>query len=308
MTKKIFDVIIIGGGPAGYTSALYTSRAGLETLVIEKLGPGGQMAQTTQIDNYPGVEKGIDGFSLALKMQEGAEFFGAKTLVSEVISVDLKGDIKTITTKKEQLYSKTVIIAIGAEPKKIGIERENELQGKGIGYCASCDGMFYKDKVVTVIGGGNSAVANALYLSNICKKVMLIHRGENLSSTKIYNIPLQKTDNIEIIKNSALEEILGNNKVSGIRIKNLKDNTLSTIDCEGIFISIGRSPQTNIFKNQIALDDSGYIIADETTQTSISGVFAAGDVRTKPFRQITTATSDGTTAAHFAEKYLTKNK
>lgn len=305
MDNHIYDVIIIGGGPAGYTSALYTARAGFDTLVIEKFSAGGQMTQTTQIDNYPGFDEGVDGFTLGFKMQAGAERFGAKTMQTEVLSVELKDKIKTVSTADGTLLSKTVIIATGAEHKHLGLENEENLIGKGVGYCATCDGMFYKNKTVAVVGGGNSAAADALFLSKICEKVILIHRRDTLKATKIYHEPLMKAKNVEFILDSIVTEILFDEMLNGLKIKNIKTDEESKILCDGFFISIGRSPETSIFKGQLDIDEFGYIIADETTKTNIDGVFAVGDVRTKPVRQIVTAVADGASAAHYIEEYFT---
>ncbi len=301
---KIYDVVIIGGGPSGYTAALYATRSGLDTLVIEKFSAGGQMTETAQIDNYPGFDEGIDGFTLGFKMQSGAEKFGAQTINAEVTEVDLKENPKTIKTDSGEYFAKTVIIATGANHKHLGLENEEKLIGKGLGYCATCDGMFFKDNTVAVIGGGNSAAADALYLSKICKKVYLIHRRDTLRATKIYNEPLFKAENIEFKWNNRVTEFLFENKINGLKIENVNDSHQEEIALDGVFISIGREPVTELFKGQLELDNSGYIIADETTKTNISGVFAAGDVRTKALRQIITAASDGATAAHFSEEYI----
>ena len=301
---KIYDVIVIGGGPAGYTSAIYTSRAGFDTLVLEKFSAGGQMTQTPQIDNYPGFPESVDGYELGTKMREGAERFGTKTMQSEVIETNLKDKIKTIKTPDGVLLAHSVIIATGAEHKHLGLENEENLIGKGVGYCAACDGMFYKGKTATVVGGGNSAAADALLLSKICEKVIVVHRRDTLRAEKVYHEPLLKAQNVEFEWNSTVCEILADNKVTGIKIKNSAQGTEKEIYTDGVFISIGRAPRTELFRGQLDIDKNGYIIADETTKTSISGVFAVGDVRTKPVRQIVTATADGACASHFAEEYL----
>lgn len=302
--EKVYDIIVIGGGPAGYTSAIYTSRAGLDTLVIEKISAGGQMTQTAQIDNYPGFPEGVDGFELGTKMREGAERFGANTLQEEVLEVNLKDKIKTIKTPDRVLLAHSVIIATGAEHKHLGLENEEKLIGKGVGYCAACDGMFYKGKTAVVIGGGNSATADALLLSKICKRVIVVHRRDTLRAEKVYHEPLLKAQNVKFEWNSTVCEILAENKVTGVKIKNTIDGTEKEIYTDGVFISIGRTPQTELFRGQLDMDKNGYIIADETTKTGIGGVFAAGDVRTKSVRQIVTATADGACASHFAEEYL----
>ena len=302
--ENIYDMIIIGGGPAGYTAALYASRAGFNTVTVERMSPGGQMAITDIIDNYPGFEEGIDGFDLGIKMQRGAERFGAKTEYADVVSVDLTQKIKKVKTANGTLYGKTLVIATGANPKELGIQNERELIGRGVHYCAHCDGRFYKNKTVAVVGGGNTAAADALYLSRIAKKVYLIHRRDTLRATKIYHEPLMQADNIEFLWNSAVTEFTADDRVTGAKITNLKTGDVTRIDCDGVFISIGRKPATDFVRGKLLLDDDGYIIADETTRTDIPGVYAAGDVRTKALRQVVTAVSDGAVAVHFAEKYL----
>ena len=302
--EHIFDTIIVGGGPAGYTAALYAARAGLDAVLIEKLSAGGQMALTGDIDNYPGFDEGIDGFTLGMKMQQGAERFGAKTEYGEVLSVDFSKPVKEIITDSKAFFAKSVIIASGANPRELGIENEAELVGRGVHYCAHCDGRFYKDKTVAVIGGGNSAAADALYLSRLAKKVYLIHRRDKLRAENIYKKPLLEAQNIEFLWNTTAENFITDNRVTGLEIKNVLSGEISEISCDGVFISIGRKPATEFLKDAVELDENGYIIADETTKTNIDGVFAAGDVRTKTFRQIVTAVADGATAVHKTEEYL----
>ena len=302
----VYDTIIIGGGPAGYTAALYAVRAGLSTLVLEKFSAGGQMTQTSLIENYPGFEEGIDGFSLGFKMQQSAERFGAETIQTEVLSVELKSSPKKIVTDAGEYFAKTVIIATGAEHKHLGIEHEEELIGRGLGYCAACDGMLFKGKAVAVVGGGNSAAADALLLSKICSKVYVVHRRDTLRATKIYHEPLYKAENVVFLWNSEVSRLIFDKKISGIDISD-KDGETKRIDIDGLFISIGRSPSSEIFRGQLELDDSGYIVANESTKTSIDGVFAVGDIRTKVLRQIVTAAADGAVAAHFAEEYIANN-
>ncbi len=304
--QHIYDTIIIGGGPAGYTAALYASRAGLDTLVIERISAGGQMGLTDVIDNYPGFEEGVDGFTLGMKMQQSAERFGAKTEYTEVLSVDFSDNIKKVNTSDGDFLGKTVIISTGANPRELGLPNEKELIGKGVHYCAHCDGRFYKEKTVIVVGGGNSAVSDALYLSRFAKKVYLVHRRDTLRATKIYHEPLMRAENIEFIWDSTISEFIAENKITGAKIKNVKTESEINVTCDGIFISIGRKPATEFLDRILALDKYGYIIADETTKTNINGVYAAGDVRTKDLRQVVTAVSDGANAAHFAEKYLSQ--
>lgn len=302
--EHIHDIIIIGGGPAGYSAALYASRAGLDTVIIERIAPGGQMGLTDVIDNYPGFDEGIDGFTLGMKMQTGAERFGAKTAYANVVSVKLEGKTKKISADSGDYLSKTVIIATGANPRELGINGEDSLIGKGLHYCAHCDGHFYKGKNVLVVGGGNSAVSDALYLSNLCEKVTLVHRRDTLRATKIYHEPLMKAPNVEFIWNSTVADYIVDGKIVGAKIKNLISGEMTEYAFDGIFVSIGRKPATELFAGQIELDKNGYIVADETTKTNISGVFAVGDVRTKILRQVVTAVSDGAVAAHHAEEYL----
>lgn len=306
--EHIYDMIIVGGGASGYTAALYATRAGLDTLVIEKMSVGGQMTQTSQIDNYPGFDEGIDGFALGERMRAQAERFGAITKFTEANSADLSPKIKKIETSDGTFLAKTVVIATGARHKDLGIDKENEFVGKGLAYCAACDGMFYKGKTVAVVGGGNTAVQDALLLSRICEKVILIHRRDTLRATKIYHEPLFNTKNIEIRWNSAVSGLVGDTVISGVEIKDVQTGEKTELKVDGIFISIGRSPETELFKTQIELDKNGYIVADTSTKTNIPGVFAAGDVRTKMVRQVITAAADGAVASHFAEQYLAQVK
>ncbi|MBE6824709.1 MAG: thioredoxin-disulfide reductase [Ruminococcaceae bacterium] len=304
--EHIYDMVIIGGGPAGYTAALYSSRAGFDTVILERMSVGGQMTLTDVIDNYPGFPEGIDGFTLSQNMQQGAQHFGAKTMYDEVVSVDLSGEVKEIETAfSGKLYAKTVVIASGANPRELGLENEQELIGQGVHYCAHCDGRFYKDKVALVVGGGNSAVSDALYLSHLCKKVILVHRRDTLRATKVYHEPLKNAKNIEFYYNSVLSKVnTENSKVVSASLIDVKTNMKSEVECDGVFISIGRKPATEFLQNQLELDKGGYIVADESTKTSIDGVFAVGDVRTKVLRQVVTAVADGAVAVHYAEEFL----
>lgn len=299
--EHIYDMIVIGGGPGGYTAALYAARSGLDTVVLEKMSPGGQMAQTTRIDNYPGFQ-GVDGYTLGEQMQQNAEHFGAKTELAEVFSTDLSGEIKRVETSEGVFLGRTVVIATGASHRKLDLPREEALTGKGVAYCAACDGMFYRGKTVAVVGGGNSAVADAMALSRICKKVILIHRRDTLRATKIYHDQLG--DNVEFRWNSVVNRLLGDDRLTGLELKDVITGGLTKLPVDGVFVSVGRSPSSELFREQLAVDEGGYIVADETTRTTIPGVFAVGDVRTKAVRQVITAAADGAVAAHFAEEYL----
>ncbi|WP_373262899.1 thioredoxin-disulfide reductase [Hungatella hathewayi] len=305
MNDKIYDVVIIGGGPGGYSAALYCARSGMSVLVLEKLSPGGQMATTGQVDNYPGFEDGIDGFELGEKMKKGADRFGAETAFDEVIRVDLKAEPKKITTTGGELLTKTVVIATGASPRELGLPEEKKLRGRGVAYCAVCDGMRYKDKTVVVSGGGNSAAEDALFLAKICKKVYLVHRRDALRASMVYQNAL-KDSLVEFLWNSRIEEILHEKKVTGVRLADVKTGEEREIACDGVFVAIGRVPDTAVFEGQVERNEQGYIIADETTRTNVPGVFAVGDVRTKPLRQIVTAASDGAVASKFIEEFIQK--
>jgi len=302
--EHIYDVIIIGGGPGGYTAALYTARAGLDVLLLEKLSAGGQMALTSQIDNYPGFEEGVDGFELAEKMQAGAERFGAKTELAEVYSVELKEKIKKVDTSEGVFYGKTVVISTGAAPRELGIEQEQSLVGRGVNYCAACDGMFFRGKNVVVVGGGNSAAADALLLSRICEKVTVVHRRDTLRATKVYHEPLMQAENVDFAWDSVVTDLIYEDGFKGVRLKNVKTEEEKELSCDGIFISVGRKPVTEFLAGQIDLDVSGYIVADESTRTNLPGVFAVGDVRTKVLRQVVTAVADGAMASHYIDEYL----
>ena len=271
MEQKLYDVAIIGGGPGGYTAGLYCARSGFSVVVLEKLSPGGQMATTGQVDNYPGFEGGVDGFELGEKMQRGAERFGVETRFAEVTGVELAAVPKVIQTSEGEVRARAVVLATGASPREMGLPGEQELRGRGVAYCATCDGMMYRNKTVAVLGGGNSAVADALYLSKLCREVYLIHRRDTLRASKVYMDAL-KDSGIQILWNSRAVGLLRDKRVSGLVLEEL--------------------------------DEQGYIKADETTRTGLPGVFAVGDVRTKPLRQIVTATADGATASHFIEQYL----
>lgn len=300
--EHVYDMIVVGGGPGGYTAAMYAARAGMDVLVLEKLSAGGQMALTSQVDNYPGFPEGIDGFELGDAMEQQALRFGVKTELAEVYSAELTAQPKRLHTSEGDFLSRTVVIATGAEARRLGLPMEWELTGRGVNYCAHCDGHFYRNKTVVVVGGGNTAAADALLLSRICKKVIVVHRRDSLRATKIYHEPLMKADNVEFVWNAAVTELLHDERLTGVRILDQQTGESREILCDGLFVSIGREPNTALFPELIK--ENGYIVADETTQTNIPGVYAVGDVRTKLLRQIVTAVADGAMAAHMAEHAL----
>ena len=302
--SQIYDVIVIGGGPGGYTAALYAARANLSVAILEKLTPGGQMGTTDIIDNYPGFPQGVNGFELAMQMKEGAERFGAKTLLAEVTQAELAGEIKTVHTTEGVFQAPTVILASGAHPRELGLPGEQELRGRGVSYCATCDGMFYRNKTVAVVGGGNTAVSDVLYLSRLCEKVYLIHRRDQLRASKVYLDPLQKAENVEFVWDSQVKELLHGDTITGLRVHNKKTGQDWDLPCEGVFVAIGHIPNTELYRGQVDLDEAGYVLAGETTKTNLPGVFAVGDLRKKPLRQVITAASDGAVAAHFIEEYF----
>lgn len=300
----LYDVIVIGGGPGGYTAALYAARANLSVAILEKLSPGGQMGTTDVIDNYPGFPQGVNGFELAMQMKEGAERFGAQTQLAEVTQVELAGQVKTIHTSGGDYQARTVVLATGAHPRELGLPGERELRGRGVSYCATCDGMFYRGKTVVVVGGGNTAVSDVLYLSRLCEKVYLVHRRDTLRASKVYLDPLQKAENVEFVWDSEVKQLLRDQAVTGVRVRNKKTGEERDIPCAGVFVAVGYLPNTELYRGQVELDEAGYVLADESTQTNLPGVFAVGDLRKKPLRQVVTAASDGAVAAHFIEEYL----
>lgn len=299
-----YNVIIVGGGPGGYTAALYAARAGLSTMVIEMLSAGGQMATTSLVENYPGFDEGIDGFELGGKMQKGAENFGAVTEFGEVVSLDLRSVPKKVVTTDAEYEADAVIIATGANPRKLGVEGEEALYGRGIAYCATCDGMFYKGKTVAVIGGGDTAAEDALYLSKLCHKVYIVHRRDKMRAAQSSVKKLRALENVEFVLNANVAGFEYDKKLTKVKLRDANDGHGFEIDCDGVFVAVGRIPNTDIVKGQLDIDESGYILAGEDTKTSLDGVFAVGDVRRKPLRQIITAASDGANASKAALEYI----
>lgn len=304
--NRIYDIIIIGGGPAGLCCAMYSARAGLDVAVFEKLAFGGQMCLSSSIDNYPAIDE-TDGFTLGLKMKSSALKYGAEIIHKEITSVELRGKIKYINCGKLSYMTKCVIVATGASPRRLNLPYEEFLTGKGVSYCASCDGIFFKDKTVAVIGGGNSAITNALTLSKICKNVFIIHRKDSFTATKIYSDALSECKNVKVFFNNRAVKFIFDQKLSGIVLEDVNTGAKNELITDGAFICIGRTPNSSLFANQLELTNDSYIVADENCRTNLKGVFVAGDVRTKSFRQIVTALADGANAAYFAEKYLYTN-
>lgn len=299
-----YDILILGGGPAGYTAAMYAARAGLSTAVIERMNVGGQMALTDQIDNYPGMPQGIDGFTLGQSMKEGADLAGAQSIFAEITAVDLAPEIKTIHTDSGSFTARAVILATGTRHRHLGIEDEELLTGRGVHYCATCDAMFYRNKTVVVVGGGNSAAAAARVLSRLSKKVILVHRRDSLRAGKAEQAAL--TDAVELRMNRKVTKLIHEGRLQAVILADVNTGEEERIDCDGLFVSIGQSPNTELFTGQLQLDEGGFLPAGEDTHTELPGVFAAGDVRRKALRQVITAAADGAVAAHEAEQYLTQ--
>lgn len=299
-----FDIIILGGGPAGYTAALYGARAGRSVLLLEKLAPGGQMGTTDVIDNYPGFPQGVKGFQLAMDMKACAERFGAKTKLEAVTGLELAGSGKTVHTKKGDYAAKTVILATGAQPRELGLAHERELRGRGVSYCATCDGAFFQGAEVAIVGGGNTALEDALFLSNNCAAVHLIHRRDQFRGSSILAEAVKKRQNIHLHLNSVVEEITGEEKVAGARLRDVTTGEETRLELSGVFVAVGLAPDNAAFAGQLALDGAGYIQAGEDCRTNLAGVFAAGDTRTKEVRQIITAAADGAVAALGAANYV----
>ena len=308
MSEKsdIIDIAVIGSGPAGMTAALYAARAGWKTTVFEQMVAGGQLGNTARIDNYPGFPEGIDGFQLAMDMSQQAERFGVETVSAEIVGVELEGSVKTIFTHNERFEAKAIVLATGATARSMGIDGEEELRGRGISYCATCDGNFFRGKDVVVYGGANTAVEDSLYLAKICNSVTIVYRREHVRATAVYTKAAEAADNIRFKYNSVIDAVHEEGgKLSGISIRNVKDGSTEDISAAALFVAIGSVPNTSLFEGRIDLDENGYVKADETCATSVPGVFVAGDIRTKPLRQVVTAVSDGAVAAEGAATYLT---
>ena len=303
--SDIYDLAILGGGPAGITAAIYASRARLNTIWIDKnFVPGGQITATYEVDNYPGMP-GISGMDLGEAFGEHARKLGLEPRREKILSLEnISGDIKTIHTKKNEYQARTIILAFGAEHRKLDIPGEDDLGGLGVSYCATCDGAFYKDRTAVVVGGGNAAAEDAVFLSGLCKKVYLVHRRDELRADKAIQEKVFGCENIEMVWENIPLEILGQDEVTGIKIRNVKTGEERELDTDGVFIAVGIVPNTTLVEDQLELDENGYICAGEEGITSAAGVFAAGDIRTKALRQVVTAVSDGANTVASVQKYL----
>ncbi len=298
------DLVIIGGGPAGLTAGLYAARAKLDAVLYEQLVPGGQILTTDWIENYPGFPEGLSGFDLVDRMKRQAERFGLQIENREVKSFDTSGKLMTIVTDQGAVETKSIIFASGATPRKIGVDGESELTGKGVSYCATCDGPFYRDQEVAVIGGGDTAVQEALFLTKFAGKVYLVHRRDKLRAVKILQERAEAEEKIELVWDTIPLKVLGSTAVEGLAVKNVKSGEESTLPIQGVFVFIGYSPNNNLLKGIVDMDDQGFVKTDGDMQTSIPGVFAAGDIRSKLLRQVSTAVGEGAAAAFAAERYI----
>jgi thioredoxin reductase (NADPH) len=304
MEKKIYDVLIIGAGPAGMGAAIYAKRAGLECAVLDQSPvSGGQVLTTYEVDNYLGLP-GLSGGDLSDKFREHADKLGVEFITASVVKINNESDNKIVTTDEGEFIAKTIVLATGANHSKLGVSGENELAGVGVSYCATCDGAFFRKRTVAVVGGGDVAVEDAIFLAGLCTKVYLIHRRDELRAAASLQNKLMSMDNVEIIWDSEVTQICGKDIVEKIEIKNKKTNDIKMIEVNGIFIAVGVVPNTELLKGIVQMDDKGYIIADETCTTSAPGIFAAGDIRKKPMRQIITAVADGANAINSAQKFL----
>ena len=301
--NNLYDVIIVGGGPAGLTAALYLARAKYRTLVLEKEKFGGQITITHEVVNYPGVAK-TSGAELTETMRKQAESFGAEFMLAEVEALDMSGDIKTVKTARGELKAFGVLLATGAHPRMVGFQGEADFRGRGVSYCATCDGAFFKNKVTAVVGGGDVAIEDAIFLGRICEKVYLIHRRDELRGAKSLQKKLMEMKNVEILWDTVVDSINGKFKVSTLSLSNKKTGEQRELAVDGVFIAVGISPNTEEFRGTVEMDNGGYIVAGEDGTTSVPGIFAAGDARTKQLRQIITAVADGANCVTSAERYL----
>ena len=300
----MYEVLIIGAGPAGMTAAIYAARAGYKTALVEHGIPGGQAATTDMIENYPGFPEGISGPELMLKFFEQTQTFGVEVIYEQVMSAELSGEIKKVTTENQTIEAKVVIIASGAKPKTLGVSNEGRLRGRGVSYCATCDGFFFKDQPVAVVGGGDTAVEEAMYLTKMCSSVTLIHRRDELRANKLAQSRALANEKLNIIYDTVVDEIVGDEKVTQLKLRNKKTDATSTLDVNGVFIFVGYLPNASFLPAELEVNEQGYIITDEEMATNIPGVFAIGDVRQKKLRQVTTAVGDGGAVMHGIEEYF----
>ena len=300
----MYDIIIIGSGPAGLSAAIYAQRACLDTIVIEKNGiSGGQVLNTWEVDNYPGFP-GVTGFELSRQFREHANKLGARVVQDEVVQVELSGNVKKVVCEEETYEARCVILASGAHHTTLEVPGEEELRVAGVSYCAPCDGAFFRARTVAVVGGGDAALEDAIFLARMCEKVYIVHRRDKLRGAKRLQERLQALENVEFVWNSETVAIEGNAQVEALRLRQTKTGEEKRLDVDGVFIAVGIAPESELYAGQLELDEQGYIRADESGQTSVLGVFAAGDVRTKALRQILTAASDGANCVASAERYL----
>ncbi len=301
----LYDVAIIGAGPAGLTAAMYCARAGLDTALIESISPGGQLAQTEHLENYPGFNQSTSGYELSVIMHEQAESFGAKTIYDEVTAVSFDEPVKVLTMAYGVVKARAVIVATGARPAKLGLKGEDDLKGAGVSYCATCDGNFFKDKDVCIVGGGDTAAADAIYLSRICRSIRIFVRRDVLRATAIYHEKLDALPNVQIVWNTVVEELISEDgQLSAVKVRNKQTDEVQTVAVSALFVAIGTTPNTEFLDGKLELDQTGHIVADEMGKTSYAGVFAAGDVRTKVLRQVSTGVGDGANAADAVAEYL----
>ena len=301
------DIIIIGGGIAGLTAGMYAKRGGMETLLFEKMYVGGQATTTYSIENYPGFVDPISGPDFAMKLESHARKFGLEILYDEVKEIVVDGNIKKVVTEDKEYETKTIILAMGASPKMLGLDKEEEFRGRGVSYCATCDGAFYKDKVTAVVGGGDTATEEAMFLAQYASKVYLIHRRDELRASKILQDRVLAHSKIEVLWDTVVESIIGEEQVEGISIKNLKTNSTSQLKLDGFFIAIGIEPNSQLAVGKLDMTDDGFVLADETMATNLPGIFAVGDLRYKPVWQLVTAASDGAIGTLSAQRYIMEN-